>query len=468
MGKKISSILNMKKVDFDLFIKNGDIQLREARLIPILKPGDEMALTSVFLSSIRLIKEFRKMILSTAKISSNGNIHVYTEIIFPENQDSRIDGLLIVERGGKITDAAIFEMKNGNNDLDQAQIDKYIHLSKIFGIPNLITISNQFVSDPSQSPLIIRNQKHTALFHFSWSYLLTLAHILLFDNDTNIEDKDQVEIMQEVVHYLESPKSGVMGFNQMKPGWKEVVEKINSGTSLKVSDTNVDETIQSWQQEEKDLALILSRKLGVIVNSGESKYKGKLKARLDADKKKLVIENILTSNLRVKDAISPIEISGFFKKRSVEMSVNLGAPQDKTVRGQLSWLIRQFQNCEKKSESLYSKINSDIFVELSYKRRSKSDRFPAASLDSNYQEIKDKEIKEFKIILLKDFGKGFSSRTKFVETIELMLVEFYRGIIQYLSKWEKPAPKIKETPTLIDKSISDKEGFLESDKASLV
>ena len=254
MEKKFTKLIGTSKSAFDQFVINGDIQLREARLIPILKPGDEMALTSVFLTSIRLIKEFRKMILSTSKITSNGKIFVYTEVIFPDSQDSRIDGLLLVVKGGMIKDAAIFEMKNNHNELEQDQIERYIKLARIFNIPNLITISNQFVSDPTQFPINIRIPKSVSTYHFSWSYLLTLAHILLFDNDTNIEDSDQVEIMQEVVHYFESPKSGVLGFNRMKPGWKEVIEKINSGTRLKAIDSDVEQTIQSWQQEEKDMA----------------------------------------------------------------------------------------------------------------------------------------------------------------------------------------------------------------------
>ncbi len=312
MDKKFSKLIGMKKSVFDQHVADGDIKLREARLIPILKPGDEMALTSVFLSSLRLIKEFRKMILSSAKISSGGKIYVYTEIEFPDNPDSRVDGLLLIERGGIIKDAAIFEMKNGKNELDQTQINRYIHLAKSFNIPKLITISNQFVSDPTQFPIFIRAPKGITLFHFSWSYLLTLAHILLFDNDTNIEDEDQVEIMREVVHYYESPKSGVLGFNQMKPGWKEVIEKINSGKSLKVKDPDVEETIESWQQEEKDMALILSRKLGVFVNSGESKYKGDLKARLEDDKKRLLSDFTLRSILRVKRCCFPHRDYSFF------------------------------------------------------------------------------------------------------------------------------------------------------------
>lgn len=444
MEKKFTKLIGTSKSAFDQFVMNGDIQLREARLIPILKPGDEMAQTSVFLTSIRLIKEFRKMILSASKIPSNGKIFVYTEVTFPENQDSRIDGLLLVVKGGIIKDAAIFEMKNGHNELEQEQIDRYIKLARSFNIPNLITVSNQFVSDPTQFPINIKFPKSVSVYHFSWSYLLTLAHILLFDNDTNIEDADQVEIMQEVVYYFESSKSGVLGFNRMKPGWKEVIEKINSGTRLKATDSDVEQTIQSWQQEEKDMALILSRKLGVIVNSGEAKYKGNLKARLEDDKKKLINEFSLNSILRVKNAISPIEITAFFKKRSIEMSVKLLAPQDKTIRGQLSWLGRQFQNCEKKSEKLFSKIQSEILVEIRFKGRSNLERVSIESLNTIYPELKDKEVKEFNVIIIKDFGKGFASVSKFVEIIEQMLVDYYRGIIQYLVKWEKPAPKIKE------------------------
>lgn len=460
MEKKLTKLIGISMSAFDELVINGDIQLREARLIPILKPGDEMALTSVFLTSIRLIKEFRKMILSSAKITSNGKIHVYTEVLFPDTPDSRIDGLLLVERGGIIKDAAIFEMKNGHNELDQNQIDRYLKLAKNFNIPNLITISNQFVSDPTQFPINIRIPKCVSVFHFSWSYLLTLAHILLFDNDTNIEDEDQVQIMHEVLHYFESPKSGVLGFNRMKPGWKEVIEKINSGTRLKSSDSDVEQTIQSWQQEEKDMALILSRKLGVFVNSGETKYKGNLKARLENDKKKLITEFSLNSVLRVKNSISPIDITAFFKKRSIEMSVRMTAPQDKTVRGQLSWLSRQFQNCEKKSEKLFSKIHDEILVEIRFKGRSNLERVSIESLNTIYPGLKDKEVKEFNVIFIRDFGKGFASVSKFVEIIEQMLIDYYRGIIQYLVKWEKPAPKINENSVPIIETVQETEEVL--------
>ena len=200
MGKKLTSLIGIKKVDFDKFISpDGEIQLRPARLIPVLKTGDEMALTSVLLSSIRIITEFRNMILSDLRMMKGGQIFVYTEIIFPLFEDSRIDGLAIIVKNGFIRDAAVLEMKNGSNELETEQILKYLEIAKKYSIPRLITVSNQFVSEPTQFPLQIKTPKNIRLYHFSWSYLLTLAHILLFKNDINIENEDQVEIMKEVI-----------------------------------------------------------------------------------------------------------------------------------------------------------------------------------------------------------------------------------------------------------------------------
>mgnify|MGYP003993609327 FL=1 len=444
MDKPLTKIIGLKKSEFDEFIKNGELQIREARLIPFSKPGDEMALTSVILSSLRLIKEFRKKILSDAKMMIGGQIYVFTEIVFSQFPELRVDGLLIIVKGGIIKDAALFEMKNGSNDIEQEQIEDYLKIAKTYDIPKLITVSNQFVSEPTQSPINTKPPKNIELYHFSWTYLLTFAHILLFKNDTNIEDEDQVEIMKEVVNYLEYDKSGVCGFHQMKKGWSDVVEKINSGASLKQNDTEVDDAVISWQQEEKDLALILSKSLGVFVNSGETKYKGNLKARLDDDKKKLITDKVLTTTLRVRGAVSDIKIKALFEKRIIEMSVSLKAPQDKTMRGQLGWIKRQIENCYKKNEKTFQKINSEILIEIIIKNTSKSERISLVDIDKVYDVIKGKEIKEFKVLFIKDFGKKFSSRSKFVVIIEEMIIDYYSGIIQYLYKWEQPAPKMME------------------------
>jgi len=442
VDKKLTKIVGLNKDGFDEFISSGELKLREAHLIPFFKPGDEMALTSVILSSIRLINEFRKKIFSDSKMIGGGQVYVFTEVSFSQFPESRIDGLLIIVKSGIIKDAAIFEMKNGNDILKKEQIERYQKIAQTYSIPKLITISNQFVSEPTQSPVNVKTIKYVDIFHFSWSYLLTIAHVLLFKNDTNIEDEDQVEIMREVVNYLEYDKSGVFGLNQMKAGWSEVIEKINSGAYLKSSDSYVCDAVISWLQEEKDMALILSRHLGVLVNSGETKYKSNLDARIEDDKKSLIDKNQLISILRVRDAVSDIKIIGLLGKRTVEMVVTLKAPQDKTLRGQLGWIKRQIEYCRKKNETTFEKLKKEILIETKCKNSPKSERISFINFDELLDILKNKEIKEFKIILIKDFGKKFASPKKFVVLIEQMLIEFYRGIIQYLYKWEPSAPKI--------------------------
>ena len=228
MDKKLTRIIGLEKDAFDEFVSSGELKLREARLIPFFKPGDEMALTSVILSSIRLINEFRKKIFSDCKLIGGGRIYVFTEVSFSQFPESRVDGLLLIVKSGIIKDAAIFEMKNGKDILDKEQIERYQEVAKTYSIPKLVTVSNQFVSEPTQCPVSIKTIKNVDIFHFSWSYLLTIAHVLLFRNDDNIEDEDRVEIMQEVVNYLEYDKSGVLGLNQMKAGWSEAIEKIKA------------------------------------------------------------------------------------------------------------------------------------------------------------------------------------------------------------------------------------------------
>ncbi len=53
------------------------------------------------------------------------------------------------------------------------------------------------------------------LYHFSWTYLLTLGQLLLFKNENIIEDADQIEIMRESLHYFESKVSCVSGYTKM-------------------------------------------------------------------------------------------------------------------------------------------------------------------------------------------------------------------------------------------------------------
>ena len=396
MSKKPTNIIGLSIADFKSLVSKGyEINLQPARLIPLHKPGDEMALSSIFLSALRLVEEFRKNIFQAINLSRSGTIQIYNEVEFLLFDKKRIDGLLLVVRGKKIIDAVLIEVKNKNNVIGEKQILDYVNIAKEYKIPKLLTISNQFVSFPTQSPIVVKTPKSVVLYHMSWSFILTIAHILLFDNENNISDQDQVEIMKEVVEYFESDKSGILGFKQMKPGWVDIVRKTNTGASILINDKTVDETVSSWLEEERDMALMLSRNLGLLVKSGQNKYKNNLKARIEYEKRELINKKSFESILQIEGAASYIAVRPNFDRRNIEMSITLLPPLDRKVRSQITWVKNQIKLCNRKNPELFNTIKNDLLFDINIKYSNEPIRCTIEELDDINERVINKEIKSF-------------------------------------------------------------------------
>ena len=159
-------------------------------------------------------------------------------------------------------------VKSSKNMLNKNKIESYIKIARTLKVNKLVTISNQFVSIINDSP--IENIKVPAsfnLFHFSWTNILTIAHILLFNNDDNITDIDQVEIMKEVTKYLEHSKSGLLGNTNMSEAMEAASEKIYKKERILKTDLLIKEAVKKLASRGKDLALLMSRSLGTSVKS---------------------------------------------------------------------------------------------------------------------------------------------------------------------------------------------------------
>ena len=131
MGKKPTKLIGLPFSEFNSLIEKGDeIHLRPARLIPLSKPGDETTLTSIFLSSLKLISEFRRNISKEIGLKTGGKIHVFTEVKFLLNDYKHDcpDGLIIIVIGNRIADAAIVEVKNKKSELSEEQISCYLKI----------------------------------------------------------------------------------------------------------------------------------------------------------------------------------------------------------------------------------------------------------------------------------------------------------------------------------------------------
>ena len=436
--KKFTKLIGCKIEEFYNYKESGQIISQEARLIPLLKTGDEGALTSIFLSTIKLVKEYRNAIFKETKLSKIGRFLYFTEVVFTEiDKNSRVDGLIIVVSKGVITDAIIFEMKNKSNSVDKEQVEKYIGLAKKIGVSKMATISNEFVSDSSHSPVKAKAPKNFFLYHFSWTYLMTKGQLLLFKNESNIKDEDQVEIMKEVLYYFDSPNSGINGYHIMKKGWKETVDSISNRIPLRVSDPFLVEAVESWHEEEKDMALLLSRKLGVLVKSSPRN-----RDSVKEDIKRIVCNEELFGNLSVKNSVSDIKIRLDFEVKTVSMTVKVNPPLNKGTTAKITWIGKQLEAAKKKNEIVFSLIEKDLLLEANVKHARENIRIPLTGFDQLIQETKGKEIQAFNVIFMSKFNVGFGSNKKFITQIEKMVVDFYSGIVQFLANWNQPAPKL--------------------------
>jgi hypothetical protein len=445
VSRKPTKLIGLSINEFEKLVAKGDeIFLRPARLIPFHKPGDEMAITSVFLAGLRLIKEFRDQVFQTIGLKKRGKMFFYCEPTFGLFDEMRPDGLILVCSANQIVDAVLLEVKTGKDELKKRQIEDYFGIAKKHGIPKLLTVSNQFVSFPTQSPIHVKPPKKVTTYHLSWSFIRIIAQILIRKNDNNIADADQIEIMTEILSYFEAKGSGIVGFTEMKPGWSQVTKDANAGTKLKLSDKSVDETVSSWLQEERDMALHLSRELGLLVESGNRRFRNDLPARVEFEKRELIAKKRLESTLQVDGGPSSIQVLASFDKKTIEISSTLTAPQNKKSRGKISWINRQLKAENRGKPEFFAKLKPNLFVEVYFKFGKQPLRIQLANLEDAIDEIGGKDIKSFKVLYFLSLGRKFEGPRIVVQEIEKMLLDYYSHVFQYLKRWEKPVPKISE------------------------
>ena len=448
MKKPFSPPVKLEGMSLEAFqqlIKDGHLLVREARLIPTTKVGDELSLASIFLSTLKLVKEFREKFYKEVKFKKAGQHFYFTEVQFSNKEfsDCRFDGLILSVVGGKIKDALFLEFKGKGGALEGEQISRYVKFLRTnFKVSKLVTVSTQYVADPSQRPYKISGlPKGFELYHMSWSHIKTMAHVLLFDNDDNVEDEDQVAILSETLSHLESESIGLKGYHQMRSGWKAVSEALKTGS--KPSPDHLEEAVQSWLEEQTDMAHILSQKLGVLVKTSSTKKDDALKKRLKNESSLLAKGGVLSCQLEVRGASSLIHIEANFARESVEMEIALNAPGDRGNKARITWLQKQLERCAKRNPEQYSQIEPHLGVKTAVKFARTVERLPI-SQGHQIPEIIDmtKDIQVFRVSYVRPLGAKFRSSKGFVAAIEEMLLLFYEGVVQNSQSWTPPAPRI--------------------------
>jgi len=422
------------------YLASGEL----ARLIPVAtKP--ELRNTCVTCAILMAVEEFAEALLSPlgSPTGKRAKTEIWLEPVFKSAKNDtkdRPDALIVVDNGRRVW-RTLVEAKAKGAALDADQIERYLELAKSQGIDTVVTISNQFVATPTQSPCEInkRKLKKVSLYHWSWSYLMTEAKIQL--SKSAVSDPDQAYMLDEFVRYLEHDSSGVSEFEQMSKEWVEACKLFFAKSKLDKRSPIGPAVVRDWDELMRCTALLMSRELGTnvttIVSAKERKAPDARVARLQDV---FTSTGALESRLDVPDAASSISVEADLAHRSVTVAMSVGAPRDKKrAAATVTWLLRQLAKTE----------DGDVLIVAKWPGRTQDTYSDLASVREDVNvllaERKGALPRAFEIKTVSDLGGRFTQRRKFVPELVSCVTKYYEAVGQHVVPWQAPPPKPKKT-----------------------
>ena len=403
--------------------------------------GRERRALSALLASLSAIPSLSEELLATlgVRTGSRTQIDAYTEVVLADDKlktKDRPDALIRV-RTGRQTWSALVEAKIGNAVLAEDQVRRYAELARDNSIDAILTISNQFVTQPSHHPVklskILTNKVQT--LHWSWTFIQTYAYLL--DIEDRIADKTQALLLNEFVRFLNHSSTGVARFESMNKEWRDVVRIVQTGGVLSKNSESVQNTIGSWHQETRDLCLLMSRRVGRPVRLKLSRaHRENTIERVRDDCQKLCEEKVLACTIEIPDAASDISISADLQRRTISCTADLRAPEDKTrTSARVNWLVRQ----------LSKTTSQDVIIKAKWPGRAPDTQEYLSNLRNDANSINPLNSKNaprsFEVIMVQDVAGRFAGSRMFIEALESIVPTFYEQVGQYLKRWLPAAPK---------------------------
>lgn len=415
-----------------------------ARLIPVVADTNrEQRAASILLAAMRGVYEFRQVMLASLghRVSNRAKLGAWTEVCLANDDEisrqDRPDGLIKLTNGSKEW-SALVEAKIGGSEVGEEQLKRYILQAKKNKIDAVITITNQFVALPSHHPVKLPKTllKGIELYHWSWMYAVTQATLLLDSGE--VSSPDQRFMLEEVLRYLSHESSGVTRFDSMNREWKDVVAKVKSGAVLSKAADDVENTVSSWHQEQRDLCLVLSRKLGRQVKQKLNKvHRSDPVQRLKDDCEVLAKDKQLSCCIDIPDAAADLNVVADLKARTIVCSMRIIAPQDKVrTSARVNWLLRQLNKA----------ATEGMYVKALRPGRAEETQEPLANLLQNPDSLETRASAvvptAFEIFYMVDLAARFSGPKVFIEELEKAVPHFYQEVGQKLRAWVAPAPKL--------------------------
>ena len=445
---------------------------RPARLIPTVADSrKEERLVSILLATLPMARPFAEQFLDRCgeRLGKSSVLASYTEVEFPSADGvskDRPDGLLcLTTRKARWT--ALLEAKIEKAEIDEEQINKYGELARRFQIDAIITLSNQLVPLPAHVPYSVpkRISNQVNLFHMSWISILTMARLILRNKEEI--DSGQAFVLEEMARYFEHSSSGVKRFDQMNSEWRPLVLGIRDGQQFKRNSPEIENTVTSWHQEERDVCLILSRRIGeqVSIRGISRKHRADPARRLRDACEALTSSNELHSSFSVPNAAGDLDVTADLQRRTISCSMKLNAPLDKQrASARINWLRRQLRDVH----------GDNIQVRAFWPGRALPTQasLSEVKVDSKCLENDSRGMvpNGFEVAMITDMAGRFSGRRTFIEDLENMIPEFYDEVGQHLRPWAPPPPSIdKRDPIKKDDSdYSGQEAVVESSSPAAI
>lgn len=403
---------------------------KQARLFPVsaLKNDRdrETRATSVLLSVMAQVPRFGRRITAPFGAPS-GRMETFTEVSLPHGDTPRRpDGVIRVERAGKLW-TALVETKTNGNPLRSDQVQAYMDIAARRGYEAVITLSNDVALEgsPLVDVKIDRRRKHqVALWHLSWAEVAHQAQMLI--RHEGVGNAARTWLLQDLLHYLQHENSGCHGFQNMGSAWVPVRNGINDET-LCQGDPRALEVVESWERLIRQVCLRLGGELGQKVLPAQRTRRGTdpgaRRARL-ADQ--LCLEGRLQAELRIEGAPGLLTLSADLRTAKLRTSVEIPAPEQGYP---LTWAKRLVRRL--------AEAPADLHVETLVEGGTGGPRGTLERLRPEPADLLPKgnatRITGFRLSLFKGMGSGRgSAESGFIRSVDDAVQRFHSSVVVHL------------------------------------
>lgn len=410
---------------------------RVARLFPAsaLKSDRERETraTSVLLSVMTQVPEFGRR-LTAAFGAPSGRMETFTEVSLPNGDTPRRpDGVIRVERAGKLW-TALVETKTNGNSLKPDQVQAYADIAARRGYEAVITLSNDVELDGS--PLVEvkmdgRRKHKVALWHLSWAEVAHQAQMLI--RHEGVGNAAHAWLLQELLHYLQHENSGCHGFQNMGPAWVPVRNGIDDET-LCQGDSRAVDVVESWERLVRQVCLRLGGELGQKVLPVQRAKRGSdPRTRRAALADRLCTDGRLEAELRIDGTPGILALCADLRTGKLRTSIEIAAPEQGYP---LTWskrLVRQLSDAP-----------ADLHVEALLAGQAPGPRGTLERLRPEPADLLPKDgtpITGFRLSLFRGMGntRG-NAESGFIRSVDESVDRFHAHVVVHLDRRTPSSP----------------------------